>query len=1454
MSTRQKRLYLTGCILASLVLMGGASPDALPVAIERTWQEPIRLEAQMGVRGELKQNITAPDKSPLLHAQLHLGESVWGGNYLRIVVNDKSGKLKGKSFIARVRVADADDRETYSHEHSIAAFMPCIQHDAEGRRIPAPVSPFKELESLGIRRHYDDGWLGENDYNVFLPYRLEVKKFPARISVQIQDAADGADLGVISRSVPSFGYVRLHVARCNPFADEEKVPALLRLWLDDATLPGAQVHLRILHDANSKLIREETLRDFARRDLKFSLNLAGLGAGKYRVEAELTGIDGLKELSCVWIEKRPLPDSKTLRVPLVIEELPSVSRSQWPATGGIPVPDGVLPASEINLCAVLDKDGQSVPAQFKPLAFWGENRRFVRWLLVDFQAESRDGKCGPYTLTRSDKPSIAHASPVRIEETADALRVSTGPLGVDFNRRSGNFLRQITLNGREILDKSHPVEAYMRLVPPDGKEGGLVLSTAVSTGMDCRVEEAGPLRSVVRVSGAYGDSSGRSMNECVLRFIFRAGRAEMEMEHTFVWKENPGAFVIKEFGFRLPVKGLRQALGPDAKEAALRQEIPCSILQTGPAYKQTGPLEYAVNGAKREGRFPGWLAASGRGGGVAVLMRDFWQQYPAGIAFGPGLIDLQFWPKESFPLDLRNLSETDFRGNGVGVAKTHQAVLSFQGKDWEFNALRDWAQRTDEPLRVAAHPEAVLASGALWWLHPYDQKNFPDDEQALENIFLGLERQLTDTGVFGCMDWGDMHSKWDAKNKKWDAYRYWLNNETTYDSTTFSTWMQYVRTAQRRYFKFNERRTCHLMDVDTCHFSTNQPPHIDGLIPADYVNVSGLQHRHTSHHWSGATVMHHTLYDDIILYHYLTGRGRPLDVLNEAAATMKTYVPRGHLHGSNRDISMPFRLMGDLYWHFRDFDFWRMAMELHDRLITYSFPDHRGEYGYVWYALFSGDRRYAFEWATHRMIQRNRLVAEQDALYGKTVDENMRYYIEDGDSVLLTALRYYATGDKRALAPLMILCKNGGRMAITVKVPLLKNFPDDAAKKNPPGYDWRAMAAFKYAFAMEALVRADLLRERQYKPALRTNGKGGGRWSDAAAFAETRRPDADTPVVVEKGDTLVYDGDSQEAVAGGITVNPGGSLTFALGRHSLVVRGNILVQDGNIRLLPGSALKVDCDLYSGQYGITVEKGRLEMQGSSSQERDCYLGPLLADGLHDTYLKMSGSGSNCVAVQYGRLSHCDISSIGGQINISASNLDKNKFGIIRVWPFVISGNNINECFFGLFQVPDCVFEGNRVSGTSGDGNHVRRTVINFHSNSDQAVSRINSNVFEKCYNALYIVSTGKRSEFTGNVYTNGSTFSVENSKQPIVLNSETFDGNNIGIAVIAKATEMILNHCSFGRAKPNEKADISAGSARVLLKNCLFGAEPKITVSGEGGVRSEEHNGKSGETKTWGKPF
>jgi hypothetical protein len=731
----------------------------------------------------------------------------------------------------------------------------------------------------------------------------------------------------------------------------------------------------------------------------------------------------------------------------------------------------------------------------------------------------------------------------------------------------------------------------------------------------------------------------------------------------------------------------------------------------------------------------------------------------------------------------------------------------------------------------------VVASGALWWLHPYDPKNFPDDEKALENIFLGLERQLTDTGVFGCMDWGDMHSRWDKK--QWDGYRYCLNNETTGDATTISPWMQYVRTAQRRYFKFNERRTCHLMDVDTCHFSVNQPPHVDGMLPDNDVNIVGLQHRHSDQHWSGSTVMHHTCYDDVLLYYYLTGRARPLEILKEAAATMKTCVPTGHF-SDQRGVDVPFRLMGDLYWHFGDFDFWRMAVEVHDRLITYSFPDNRGEYGYVRYALFSGDRRYGLEWATHRMIQGNSLDVKIDP--GLALDAAK--FASYPETVLLAALRYQITGDKRVLAQVVKACKVGGDLAYCVTGPLLKNFPDDGAKNNPPGHGWPQMSAFKYAFGMEALVRADLLRERQYKPALRTNGKGGGRWSDAAAFTETRRPDADTPVIVEKGDTLEYDGKEEKPVVGGITVSPGATLAFTPGQRSLVVRGNILVQDGLIRLLPGNALKIDCDLYSGQYGITFEKGRLEMQGTSPQKRDCYLGPFTADGLHDTYLKLDKAGQD---LGYGFIrnacvSQCNFEVRTGGLEVSGTSLNRLNFSVWWLYkqPLLFNEDEITSCSFNLFQVCDLAFNKNVVSGT----------FFSVHPNgSGTVVTRFQKNVFaDGC--GFDIVSTDKGIEFSGNTYQKSRVGIRANG---VLFKEEPFSGNETAIGVGGPVT-LSLESCVFGKDAPNSKADIDAGSAKVRLKNCRFTGEPKIIVSGEGGVRSEDHNGQAGQTKSWGKPL
>ncbi|HRU07211.1 MAG TPA: hypothetical protein P5137_15705, partial [Candidatus Brocadiia bacterium] len=777
----------------------------------------------------------------------------------------------------------------------------------------------------------------------------------------------------------------------------------------------------------------------------------------------------------------------------------------------------------------------------------------MRWLLVDIQADSENGQGKPCCLVQAKTPAPAPKTPVRVIETADELRVDTGVLVAVFARKGGRFLRRLLVSGQDALAAGGAVEAYMNLAPRDTTQKSFTALTSASPDLQTALDEAGPLRVVARVRGAYGGPAGEPLNECALRFAFHAGRADVAVEHTFVWKEDPKQYTINGFGLRLPLRGVTAALAPCAAAGeAAKSALPWSV-------RQVDDKTHLLGAEKREGRWPGWACAVGQPASASFFVHDFWQQHPAGLRVDEAGVDLQFWPAEAPPLDLGVAKDeyAYFGATAVGVAKTHRVSLRFHAQPPAPQELATWARRAAEPLLLAAEPSAVLASNALWRLHPYDPKNFAGDEKGLENLFLGIERQPADTGVYGCMNWGDLHSRWDREKKQWSNYRYWLNNETTGDCTTISMWLQYVRTADRRYFRFPEARTSHLMDVDTCHYSVNQPPRFDAVYPADDVNIVGAQHRHAGQHWTGSTVLHHTVYDDILMYYHLTGRERALDVMREAALSMLGYVPRGQLcgRGDFRQMSSPFRLMGDLYWQFWAYDHWRMAAELHDRMMSYGYPDHRGEYGYVRYALFTGDKRYAAEWLARRVA---RGAGHQTALEFGRDDDGMA--AGGAGSVMMDALKYQITGDRATLARILEARVHGGKLAYIAAWPLLKNYPDDAAKGNPPGYGWGLMGAFKFAYGMDALLRADLLAQRKLDAPAQTNGKGGGKWSDNATFKDGVRPAAESELTIAAGDTLVFDGDMTEHGLAGVVVEKGATLTFAPGSHTLIVRGDVTVK------------------------------------------------------------------------------------------------------------------------------------------------------------------------------------------------------------------------------------------------------------------------------------------------------
>jgi len=1390
----------------------------------------------MKLREGMSWEVEAPEGSPLKGAQLRLGEGVWGDNHLRLVVQDQSGEVARRAFAVTVMVTDAAGKSTYAERHDIEGLAPCLAAGGPEKGLPGV---FGAVAKLGIQRHADYA-LTESHFQAFLPYRVSVTRFPGTVAVRLRDAKTGADLGCITRRFPAFGYVRLHVARCNPFEDERQVPALLRLWLDKKALPGARVRLRLAQDPNGRSVREEVVKGLAKRDLRFRVNLDGLGAGRYRLDAELLGVPGLSAASSSWIEKRPLPKAE-LRVPLVCDEVPGVSRSGWPATGGVPIPDGALAISDIEKCRVVDADGNCVQAQFRVLATWAENRRFVRWLLVDTQAHSRDGAVKPLALVSAKKaPAPVPQHSIRMDQTPDGFRVDTGPLVVDFRKRSTRFVQQMSFDanadgrhteGEVLLSPDGLVSAYMALLAPGEAAGGLDVSSQRSPNLRCEVEETGPLRTVIRVHGAYGEPAGApdaaGLNEFTLRFTFWAGRPELGVEHTFLWKEDPQRYVIDAYGLHLPIAKAACVLFPGAGDGEenpvhhLSRSLPWSV-------RQSGSRECLLGGQTVSGRFPGWIDVQGEEFSTAVLMHDFWQQFPAGVRVDERGIDLQCWPPEGEPLDLRNTKETWFRGNGVGVAKTHRFTLCFHQEPWKGEGLARWAFLADEPARIAASPEAVLASRALGPLHPHDRKRFPDDEKALENIFRGLELQPAETGVFGCMNWGDLHSRWDRQAQSWSGYRYWLNNEAVPDALTFSLWLQYVRTASRRYFKFCERRTCHLMDVDFCHYSRNQPLHFDGAYPRNHVGIVGLQHRHTRHHWSGACCIHHTTYGDIALYHLLTGRWRAYEVLAEAAGSMKTFHPSASFVGSYREVAVPFRLMGDLYWLTWDYDFWRLAVELHDRMVTYSWPGGRGLYGYLRYVRFTGDRRYGQELLTRAMIHGRELPASPDADWSAPEHRGS----------LASALNYEITGDRRAVAGVLRARKIEGTVSNCVRGPLLKNHPDEAARRTPPGYDWPMMSAFTYAYAMESMVRAGVLEERTLQPPIHTNGKGGGKWSEPATFRDGRRPDPETPLVIENEDTLLYNGQTDAPNLAGLTVRAGAVLALPRGKHTLIVRGNVQVdQGGAIRMGAGASLKIDSDLYAQQYGITLA-GRIEAQGSSAEERDCYLG----SHTHGTYLNMVKARKS---QSYGFLRNCTVR--GCQIQVASGGFELTNCRLLNgsldvKWihelPLTIQSNEIEGCFLKFFQAFDLRFEKNKLLKTQ------------MYLHPERGRSLIRGNLFKDAGRAVWIVSSGDRTKLNGNTYQGAGVY-IQNSNSTLIFRKERFHGHRDGLRIASPVT-VVFEDCAFAKLVPRQKSHLDAGPARVWLKGCRFEPEAQVQVGEGGGVRSENHNGKPGRLKTWGR--
>ena len=404
--------------------------------------------------------------------------------------------------------------------------------------------------------------------------------------------------------------------------------------------------------------------------------------------------------------------------------LEQTADAQESVAGGAPVHwlDGAPPALETGISfgvpwprgatrygqafALTDASGKALPAQTWNLAYWPDGS--IKFTGVATVA----GPQAAEPMRLAPGPAGAPATPVKVNQTADAIEIDTGKLRCRIPKHGAHFLDSMTVDGRTVArdarllctleDRSASGNGTLHLVDFTSNLGAVTL------------EQSGPVRAVVKVEGKHRAADGsREWLPFVLRLYFYAGLDQVRLVHSIVfdgdehkdyirglgvaftipmreeqhnrhvrfsggdeglWSEpvepltgrrflpgGPAVYVSQLAGKRIPNKDTFNAAG---------QKL-ISDWATWAAYKLVQASADGFTIQKRTNPESCWLdALSGKrssglvfagdvSGGLAAAVKNFWQSYPASLevqkATGPAAdLYLWLWSPDAPAMDLRH--------------------------------------------------------------------------------------------------------------------------------------------------------------------------------------------------------------------------------------------------------------------------------------------------------------------------------------------------------------------------------------------------------------------------------------------------------------------------------------------------------------------------------------------------------------------------------------------------------------------------------------------------------------------------------------------------------------------------------------------------------------------------------------------------------------------------------
>jgi hypothetical protein len=434
-------------------------------------------------------------------------------------------------------------------------------------------------------------------------------------------------------------------------------------------------------------------------------------------------------LAAAW----PATPAGALEVKLQVAETEKVARTPATVTSGVPFARGAVkdPAR-----LAVSSGGKPLPAQFLKLVSWDDGS--VRWALMDVQVDVPAG--GKVELIVSDSgANPAPAAPVTVEDGAEAVKVSTGPLQFAVARKKPGLFESLRVDGKDLAAAAG---RGLVLVKADGSE-----LQAGAPG-EVRVEQAGPMRAIVCAKGKFPGVHNDLLGYTV-RITAFAGRKHLKVQ---AWLENGGAmgyFHVKQNWVEAPspnaewfsFKGLAVELGAGDGATAACEGVEgagsfkvTQICKMGAGPKADGTssnyswedFEYTITGGGKE------LKKGARTDGLVELkgplpltaaIRGFWQNYEKAIELDGGKLRLWLWPvggqwPRPFPgLQQQVFSLYDKTLAGVTKAglyalpgslhKGHELILDFSGRP-----AKESLAELSAPLAALAAAEHYAGSEA----------------------------------------------------------------------------------------------------------------------------------------------------------------------------------------------------------------------------------------------------------------------------------------------------------------------------------------------------------------------------------------------------------------------------------------------------------------------------------------------------------------------------------------------------------------------------------------------------------------------------------------------------------------------------------------------------------------------------------------------------------------------